>query len=106
MHLIKKLKELFTVSDLLLAGTLISIITIMIIPLPVFALDLLMVTNISLAVMCLLVAMYLTQPLDFAAFPSILLVITLFRLSLNVASTKLILSLGPDFNGQVVQAFI
>ena len=77
----------------------------MIIPLPVFALDLLMVTNISLAVMCLLVAMYLTQPLDFAAFPSILLVITLFRLSLNVASTKLILSLGPDFNGQVVQAF-
>ena len=57
------------------------------------------------AVMILLVAMFLQKPLDFAAFPSILLVLTLFRLSLNVASTKLILSLGADFDGQVVVAF-
>ena len=105
MLILNKLKEIFSLGDILLAATVISILSIMIIPLPTLALDLLMVTNISIAVMVLLVSMYLTQPLDFAAFPSILLVLTLFRLSLNVASTKLILGLGPDFDGDVVISF-
>ncbi|MBT5855680.1 flagellar biosynthesis protein FlhA [bacterium] len=100
-----KLKSLFSVSDLVLAGVFILIITIMIMPIPTWSLDILMVLNIAIGVMVLLVSMYLTQPLDFAAFPSLLLVLTLYRLALNVASTKLILSAGADFKGEVVIAF-
>jgi flagellar biosynthesis protein FlhA len=101
----KQLKELFSLADLVMAFVLMIIVSLMIVPIPTFALDLLMVLNIGISVMVLLVAMYLSQPLDFAAFPSLLLVLTLFRLSLNVASTKLILSLGPDFDGHVVLSF-
>lgn len=99
------LRDMFSISDILLAATLILIVSIMIIPIPSFALDLLMVLNIAVSVIILLIAMYLSQPLDFAAFPSILLVVTLYRLSLNVASTKLILSEGVEFKGEVVAAF-
>lgn len=101
----RKLTGLFSLSDIVLAFVFMLIISIMILPIPSWGLDLLMVLNIASAIMVLLVAMYLSQPLDFAALPSILLVLTLFRLSLNVASTKLILSLGVDFDGQVVQSF-
>ena len=66
----------------------------MVVPIPSITLDILMVLNVAISVTVLLVAMYLAEPLDFAAFPSLLLVITLYRLSLNVASTKLILSKG------------
>jgi len=105
MFKLRGLKELFNIADVVLAFLMILIVSLMIIPIPAFALDLLMVLNIGMSVMVLLVAMYLSQPLDFAAFPSLLLVLTLYRLSLNVASTKLILSLGPDFDGHVVLAF-
>ncbi|RAP38747.1 EscV/YscV/HrcV family type III secretion system export apparatus protein, partial [Candidatus Marinamargulisbacteria bacterium SCGC AAA071-K20] len=64
-----------------------------------------MVLNIAISLTVLLISMYLSEPLDFAAFPSLLLIITLFRLSLNIASTKLILALGADFDGKVVEAF-
>ncbi|MFC1753326.1 flagellar biosynthesis protein FlhA [Thermoproteota archaeon] len=105
MFNIRQLKEFFTFADIAFAFVLILIVGLMIIPIPTGILDLLMVTNISLAVTVLLVAMYLTQPLDFAAFPSLLLVLTLYRLSLNIASTKLILSLGPEFDGKVILTF-
>ncbi|MCP4049600.1 MAG: flagellar biosynthesis protein FlhA [bacterium] len=98
-------KELFSLQDVLLATTMILIVTLMVVPIPTVLLDLLMVLNVSIAVAILLISMYLSQPLDFAAFPSLLLVVTLFRLSLNVASTKLILSLGPEFDGEVIEAF-
>ena len=103
--MIKKIFNLFSASDLILAVVFMLIICIMILPVESWMLDQLMVINMGSAVMILLVAMFLQKPLDFAAFPSILLVLTLFRLSLNVASTKLILSLGADFDGQVVVAF-
>jgi flagellar biosynthesis protein FlhA len=103
--MLKKLMGLFSTSDLILAFTFLMIISIMLLPVPGWALDILMVLNMGASVMVLLVAMYLSHPLDFAAFPSLLLVLTLYRLSINVASTKLILSLGPDFNGEVVKAF-
>ena len=77
----------------------------MIIPIPTLVLDLLMVTNIAVGIMVLLVSMFLSEPLDFAAFPSVLLILTLFRLSLNISSTKLILAKGADFDGEVVEAF-
>ncbi|MFC1770772.1 flagellar biosynthesis protein FlhA [Candidatus Margulisiibacteriota bacterium] len=105
MNFRAQLKELFSLSDILVATVLILIIALMIIPIPTSMLDLLMVLNITISVAVMLVAMYLSEPLDFGAFPSILLVITLFRLSINIASTKLILSLGAEFDGRVIEAF-
>ena len=98
-------KQLFSTADVLLAVVVVLIVVVMIIPIPTMMLDLLMVMNLAISLAVLLVAMYLAQPLDFAAFPSILLITTLFRLSINVASTKLILGLGVDFDGHMVRAF-
>lgn len=78
---------------LVVAGVM-SIVFLMIIPLNTFVLDLLLALNISLSVLIFLLAMYTEKPLDFSVFPSVLLVITLFRLSLNVGSTRLILANG------------
>eukprot|EP01047_Picozoa_sp_COSAG01_P000134 COSAG01_NODE_2_length_63927_cov_1357.611941_19_plen_694_part_00 len=102
---LRQFKSLFSVADIALAIIVILIIALMIIPIPTAGLDLLMVLNVSISVTVLLVAMYLSEPLQFAAFPSMLLILTLFRLSLNISSTKLILSLGVNFDGKVVQAF-
>jgi len=84
------------------------ILGMMILPLPPLLLDLLFTFNIALSVMVLLVSMYTMKPLDFAAFPSVLLFSTLLRLSLNVASTRVVLlegHTGPDAAGQVIEAF-
>jgi len=94
----------------LLAGPvlIIMVMGMMILPLPPFLLDLLFTFNIALSVMILLVAMFTRKPLDFAAFPSVLLFITLLRLALNVASTRVVLMRGhegPDAAGQVIEAF-
>ncbi|MBA2778884.1 flagellar biosynthesis protein FlhA [Billgrantia kenyensis] len=94
----------------LLAGPILilMILAMMILPLPPFALDLLFTFNIALAVMVLLVSMFTQKPLDFAAFPAILLFTTLLRLSLNVASTRVILMeghQGGDSAGKVIEAF-
>ncbi|MEN6389704.1 MAG: flagellar biosynthesis protein FlhA [Syntrophomonas sp.] len=90
-------------SDVLVAVVVISVVMMMIIPLPASLLDVLLTFNISFALIILLVAIFNNNPLDFSVFPSLLLVMTLFRLSLNVASTKLILLNGAA--GQVIQAF-
>jgi flagellar biosynthesis protein FlhA len=94
----------------LLAGPLLIIIilSMMILPLPPFALDLFFTFNIALSIMVLLVAMYTRKPLDFSAFPTVLLTTTLLRLSLNVASTRIVLlegHTGPDAAGKVIEAF-
>ncbi|MCH6559807.1 FHIPEP family type III secretion protein, partial [candidate division KSB1 bacterium] len=75
----------------------------MIIPLPSFMLDFLLAVNIACSLMILLVPMYAIKPLEFSVFPGILLLVTLFRLSLNVASTRLIL--GEGYAGEVIEAF-
>ena len=95
----------FPVNDLGVAVMLVLVLAIMVIPLPTFLLDILMVLNIAIGLVILLVAIFLHRPLEFAAFPSILLVTTIFRLSLNISSTRLILSMGPDFDGQMILAF-
>src|SRR5437870_1567501 len=80
----------------------------MVIPLPAFLIDLLLALSVSLALIILMVGMYTQQPLEFSTFPSVLLVVTLFRLALNVASTRLILLHGhdgPTAAGHVIQAF-
>jgi len=86
----------------------ILILVMMILPLPPLLLDLMFTFNIALAMMVLLAAVYSTRPLDFAAFPAILLLTTLLRLSLNVASTRVVLlngHTGPDAAGKVIEAF-
>jgi flagellar biosynthesis protein FlhA len=105
VNFLLQLKKLFTVADVLLAIVLMLVISLMVIPIPTGVLDMLMVLNVAMSVAIMLVAMYLSEPLDFAAFPSLLLIVTLFRLSLNISSTKLILSLGADFDGKVIEAF-
>jgi flagellar biosynthesis protein FlhA len=99
----QELKKLFSIADLMVAMLLICIIGMMIIPLPTIVLDLLITLNIAFALTILLVAMYLKEPLDFAAFPSLLLIITLYRLSLNIAASRLILLQANA--GEVITAF-
>ena len=90
-------------SDVALAALVMLIISMLVIPLKPFLLDILIVLNISIAVLLVLLAMYIPNALHLASFPSILLVTTLFRLALNVSSTRLILL---DANaGEVIEAF-
>ena len=105
------LRQLLTPANLrpLAAPILIIIIlSMMVLPLPVFLLDVFFTFNIAVSVMVMLVAMYAIRPLDFSVFPTVLLVTTLLRLSLNVASTRVVLlegHAGPDAAGKVIEAF-
>jgi len=95
-------------SDFVLVFGVIGIILVMVIPLPAPVLDLLFAVNITVSLVTLLVVLYMLQPVDFSIFPSLLLVLTMFRLSLNVASTRVILTKGhlsTDAAGKVIQSF-
>ncbi len=89
--------------DIALAVCIIGILAVLVIPVPTWMIDLLLTVNISISVVILLTTIYLQRPMDFSVFPSLLLVLTLFRLSLNVASTRLILAYADA--GQVIAAF-
>ena len=85
-----------------------GIVLALIAPMPPFLLDLLLVTDITMSVIVLMVAMYITKPVDFNVFPTTLLLLTLFRLALNVSSSRLILlngHTGTGASGDVIQAF-
>src|SRR5512147_2475464 len=87
---------------------IVMILAMMILPVPPFLLDLLFTFNIALSVIVLLVALYTIRPLDFAVFPTLLLLTTLLRLSLNVASARVVLlrgHTGPDAAGKVIESF-
>ncbi|GAB4119596.1 MAG: flagellar biosynthesis protein FlhA [Sideroxydans sp.] len=109
--ILKNLKDLLLHGGVRgLAGPLliVMILAMMVLPLPPILLDILFTFNIALAIMVLLVAMNTTRPLDFAVFPSVLLISTLLRLSLNVASTRVVLlqgHTGPDAAGKVIESF-
>ncbi|MCB0115201.1 MAG: FHIPEP family type III secretion protein, partial [Caldilineaceae bacterium] len=90
-------------TDILWAGVVVTIVGMMIIPLPPLLLDLLLTLNISISLTILLVSMYIEEPLEFSVFPSLLLIVTLFRLSLNIGSTRLILLTGTG--GEIIRAF-
>ena len=95
-------------SDLLMAVAVVGILIFMVMPLPTFLLDLLLSFSIMFSLVILLASMYVPRPLDLSAFPSILLLATLFRLSLNVASTRIILLNGQEGTqaaGKVIQSF-
>ncbi|HXV07162.1 MAG TPA: FHIPEP family type III secretion protein, partial [Burkholderiales bacterium] len=87
---------------------ILMILAMMVLPLPPIALDLLFSFNIALSMLVLLLALYVLKPLDFSLFPTVLLLTTLLRLSLNVASTRVVLlhgHTGPDAAGKVIEAF-
>ncbi|MGD9150165.1 MAG: flagellar biosynthesis protein FlhA, partial [Desulfobacterales bacterium] len=95
-------------SDLLMAVAVVGILVFMVMPLPTFLLDLLLSFSITFSLIILLASMYVQRPLDLSSFPSILLLATLFRLSLNVASTRIILLHGNEGTlaaGKVIQSF-
>jgi flagellar biosynthesis protein FlhA len=95
-------------TTMMMAGCVIGVLLIMMIPIPTIVLDILLSLSITLSIIVLLLSMYVLRPLDFSIFPSILLILTLFRLSLNVASTRLILLHGNEGTaaaGQVIKAF-
>ncbi|MGC8720620.1 MAG: FHIPEP family type III secretion protein, partial [Thermodesulforhabdaceae bacterium] len=95
-------------SDALMGIGVVSILSVMLLPLPGSVLDIFLSLNISFAIVILLTAIYTLKPLDFIIYPSLLLVTTLFRLALNVASTRLILLQGHEGTsaaGHIIQAF-
>jgi flagellar biosynthesis protein FlhA len=96
-------KQLLKHNDVLLAVGIVLVVTMMLIPLPPILLDVLLTLNIALSVTILLVTLYTKEPLQYSTFPTILLFSTLFRLGLNVSTTRLILLYGEA--GQVVHAF-
>jgi flagellar biosynthesis protein FlhA len=95
-------------SDMVMAVGVFAVLVIILIPMPTFMLDILLTFSITLGIMILMVSMYTTNPLNFSVFPSLLLVITLYRLALNIASTRLILLNGSEGElaaGRVIHAF-
>ncbi len=105
---LKRFERITKNVDLMVAVGLVGILTVMMIPLPSVLLDLALTGSLTLALLVLLVAIYTDKSLDFSVFPSLLLMTTLFRLSLNVASTRLILAEGHNGDGavgQVIAAF-
>ena len=108
MDLQKILKRAASSSDIMFAVFFMAIIVVMILPMPAFLLDILLTLSVTFSVVILMVALYADEPLKFSTFPSVLLIITLFRLSLNVATTRLILlkgGEGEEAAGAVIQAF-
>ena len=111
MNMLLKIQDLIKRAGLRsLAGPvlIVMILAMMVLPLPPFLLDILFTFNIALAVMVLLVSMNTTKALDFSVFPTVLLITTLLRLSLNVASTRVVLlegHTGPAAAGKVIESF-
>jgi len=100
---LKSLKSLFSINDLVVAGLLVVTIGLMLIPLPTFVIDIIIALNIAFSLIILMVAMYLKEPLEFSSFPSILLFITVYRVSIAVATSRSILI--NQNAGSIVDAF-
>ncbi|MCD6290976.1 MAG: flagellar biosynthesis protein FlhA [Anaerolineae bacterium] len=97
------LNRILRQSDVLLAVAVVAIVAMMVIPLPPAVLDLLLTLNISVSITILLITMYVQEPLQFSVFPSLLLIVTLFRLALNISTSRQILL--HAYGGRVIQAF-
>ncbi|MFO1150938.1 MAG: flagellar biosynthesis protein FlhA [Alsobacter sp.] len=95
-------------SDILLAVVVLTILVVLVVPLPAFLLDLFLAVSIILSVLILMTALFIEEPLEFSAFPTVLLMATMLRLALNLASTRLILAnghTGTSAAGHVIEAF-
>jgi flagellar biosynthesis protein FlhA len=97
------MKSLLRHSDIGMAIALVAIIVVMVIPIPTFIIDICLALSIALSLAILLTALYVEEPLKFSVFPGLLLVVTLFRLAMNVATARQIL--GQGYAGEIVQAF-
>lgn len=97
------MKGMFFKTDVLISSSVIIILMIMIVPFPAYLMDFFLALNVSLSLIVVLVAFYTLKPLQFAVFPGMLLILTLFRLSLNVGTTRLILSEG--YAGSIIESF-
>ncbi|OYU75861.1 MAG: EscV/YscV/HrcV family type III secretion system export apparatus protein, partial [Alphaproteobacteria bacterium PA3] len=94
--------------QVLMGVGVVGLVVLLIIPLPPFLLDFLLAISVTSSVLILMTALFIRKPLEFSAFPAVLLVATMFRLGLNIASTRLILSHGhegPDAAGEIIAAF-
>jgi flagellar biosynthesis protein FlhA len=92
-------------SDGIVAMGVVVVVMMLIIPLPTVVLDIFMTINLLLSLVTILIVLYTKNALEFSVFPTLLLVTTVYGLALNVSSTRLILSQGSEFSGQIVQAF-
>ncbi len=103
----ERLNPLFRQTDLMVIMALFSVIVLLVLPVPPILLDVLLTLSIGISLLILLIVVYLKDPAEFSVFPTILLGVTLFRLGLNVASTRLILGSDetPPFAGNVIKAF-
>jgi flagellar biosynthesis protein FlhA len=105
---LKRFEKYTKNTDLLIAATLIAILAVMLVPLPAFLLDIALTLSLTSSLLILLVSLYTNKALEFSVFPSLLLITTLFRLSLNIATTRLVLSnghTGSNAAGAVIHAF-
>ena len=112
MELTSRSFGLRNLGSLLKVGVLplgiLAVVAMMVLPLPAYLLDLFFVTNILVSLLVLMVAMHTYRPLDFSSFPNLLLIATVLRLALNVASTRIVLGQGhngSDAAGQIIEAF-
>ena len=92
-------------TDILMGIGIIAVVLMLIIPLPTFLLDFFLVISIMLGLLILMIVMFVQKSFDFSVFPSLLLLSTVFRLALNVSSTRLILIQGTAFDGKIIKAF-
>ena len=95
-------------ADAFFAGGIVAMLTILFLPIPPFLIDLGLAFSIALSALILMVALWIQRPLDFSAFPTVLLIATILRLALNIATTRLILSRGGEGEqaaGYVVAGF-
>ena len=108
MSTIRQTLSGFELSGLGIPVLILLIISMLILPLPAFLLDVLFTFNIVIGLVIIMIAINVSRPLEFSSFPSILLLATMLRLGLNVASTRVVLvngHEGPDAAGKVIQAF-
>ena len=99
------MKKWYQQTDIMVGLSVVAVVMMLIVPLPSFLLDLLIGVSIMLGLVSLLTVMYNQENTDFHVFPSLLLISTVFRLALNVSSTRLILSEGASFDGKLIKAF-
>ena len=107
-HLFGHLRKVLGRGDLALALGVVFILVVLILPVPSWLLDILLAISIAVSGLILLTSLFIVRPLDFSSFPTVLLIATMLRLSLNLASTRLILAHGhegPHAAGEVIQAF-
>ncbi|MEO5363783.1 MAG: flagellar biosynthesis protein FlhA [Magnetococcus sp. DMHC-8] len=104
----RSLPRIKGINDVIMAFGIIAVLTIMIVPIPTMLLDMLLSVNISMGVVILLTTVYVHRPLEFSSFPSILLMTTLFRLALNISTTRIVLLHGGEGEGaagEVIRSF-